>query len=139
MILLLEEYVKMNYSSPEKRVPPLNNPPTEKSADADADVTIKINKPSGNVSDRSEKGVSKGGRERVKPAEALLKCQMCGHLQKLVFRAGKPPEWHRCIWCNELQPTDGYKVVAYGLGLPRVLSPQEVETRRVQREVNPQR
>ena len=76
------------------------------------------------------KGSSKGeGKGRTKPAEAILKCQMCGRMQKVVFAYGKPPEWHRCIWCNELQPTDGYRVIAYGLDLPRVLTPHELKMR----------
>lgn len=100
----------------EKRSSPLNNPLQEKVAVA---ANLKENK-GDSVSKGSERGVSKGGGERVKPAEAILLCQCCRQLQKLVFRVGSPPEWHRCIGCGELQPTDGYKVIAYGLMLPLV-------------------
>lgn len=68
-------------------------------------------------------------KQRVRIAEAILKCQGCGREQKLVFGFRKTPEWHKCIWCGELQPMDGYRVIAYGLGLPRPLAPHEVQAR----------
>jgi len=70
-----------------------------------------------------------GKKGKVKTAEAIVKCQMCGREQKIVFAFGRPPEWHKCIWCGQLQPTDGYRVIAYGLGLPRPLAPFEVQNR----------
>jgi len=110
-----------------KAVSPLNNPPSAVVA-----IVNKINKP-GNDSIRVEKGVTlPRGKRRVQPAEAILKCQMCGRQQKLTFAFGKPPEWHKCIWCGELQPMDGYRVIAYGLGLPRVLAPHEVKAREME-------
>lgn len=113
---------------PEKSVSPLNNPPSQKSVVADAPGKSYL-KPDSDSSDGRGKGVSKGGKERVKHAEAILKCQMCGREQKLTFAASRPPEWHRCTWCGELQPVDGYRVTAYGLELPRVLAPHEVKAR----------
>jgi len=113
---------------PEKRDLPLNNPLSEKAVAVAPDTKLKTTGDNGGIG--REKGVSKGGRERVRPAEAILKCQMCGHHQKMVFTFGKPPNYHRCIWCGELQPTDGYRVTMYGLDLPRVLAPHEVEARR---------
>lgn len=68
-------------------------------------------------------------KQRVKVAEAIVKCQMCGREQKVVFAVGKPREWHKCIWCGQIQPMDGYRVIAYGLGLPRPLAPHEVQDR----------
>ena len=117
---------------PEKRVFPLNNPLSEKAIAINS--SKKFNKP-GNVDDKGERrGVSKGGRERVKPAEAILKCPHCGRHLKVVFGFGKPPEWIRCVWCGELQPADGYQVTAYGRNLPRVLAPHELEARQRERE-----
>lgn len=116
---------------PEKRVLPLNNPLSEKTNNTNAGKTH--NKPVVVDIKGREKGVSKGGRERVRPAEALIKCQMCGRVQKVVFPVGKPPEYHKCIWCNQVQPTDGYRVIMYGLDLPRVLTPHELAAR--QREI----
>ena len=113
---------------PEKRDLPLNNPLSEKANNYhyhDKKVLT-----TGVVVDGREKGVSKGGRERVQPAEAILKCPHCGRCVKIVFAFGKPPEWVRCVWCGELQPADGYRVTMYGLDLPRVLAPHEVEARR---------
>lgn len=118
---------------PTKRVPPLTNPPSEKVV-AVADKSNKIKSINDSDSNGRGKGVSKGGRERVSPVEALVKCLMCGRVQKLVFRHGKAPEWHRCIWCRELYPVDGYKVIAYGLDLPQPLAPHEVDAR--QREID---
>lgn len=112
----------------EKSVPPLSNPPSEKAVAVAPGTKDNFN-PVGDV-DRRARGVSKGGRERVRPVEALLKCLMCGRLQKVVFGYGKPPEWHRCIWCKELQPLDGYRVAGYGLNLPQPEAPHEVEARK---------
>lgn len=113
---------------PEKRILPLNNPPQEKSADYASGNQKKIS--TNGISRREiEKGVSKGGKGRVQHAETIIKCQMCGREQKVVFAFGKPPEWHKCIWCGQLQPMDGYRVIAYGLELPRVLAPHEVKAR----------
>ena len=98
-----------------KRVSPLNNPVSEKANSAYKSQNER------------EKGDSKGGKGRVQPAEAIVRCQMCGRLQKIVFALVSPPERHKCIWCNQLQPMDGYHVLMYGLRLPRVLAPHEVE------------
>lgn len=68
--------------------------------------------------------------------EALLKCQMCGRVQKLVFALGKAPLYHRCAWCRELAPTDGYRVVGYGNPLPLPLYPHELEARKREAELN---
>ena len=117
---------------PEKRVFPLNNPLSDKANNSNTNK--KFNKPGGVIDRGREKGVSKGGKERVRPAEALLKCLMCGRVQKVVFPVGKPPEYHKCTWCNQVQPTDGYKVIAYGLDLPQPLVPHELEARQRERE-----
>ena len=62
-------------------------------------------------------------------AETILRCPHCGRDVKIVYQLGKPPLWTRCNWCHELQPTDGYHVVMYGLGLPNVLSLEQVTNR----------
>ena len=108
-----------------KRVSPLDNPPSEKPENNNYPVV--------DIRSGRGMGVSKGGKGRVRPAEALLKCLMCGHSQKVVFAVGKPPEWHKCIWCNQVQPADGYRVTAYGRGLPQPLAPHEVEARKRER------
>lgn len=102
----------------EKRSFPLNNPLQEKNNNSNPGV-VKVRE--------REKGGSKGGKERARPAEALLKCLMCGRIQKAVFPVGRPPEYHKCIWCNQVQPADGYRVIAYGLGLPQPLAPHELK------------
>ncbi len=66
-------------------------------------------------------------RVRVKPAAAWVECSMCGHSQNIIFAVGNPPERHRCIWCRELQPMDGYRQIAYGWPPVRILSPAEVK------------
>lgn len=72
-----------------------------------------------------DRGVSKGGKGkgRLIAVEAIVHCQMCGHHSKIVFGFLTPPSWHRCPWCSELQPTDGYRVEMYGTDLPRVKTP----------------
>lgn len=110
----------------EKSVSPLNNPSSEKSA------TPNIRKTSSttfnDIEDgRGERKIVKKPLGGVKMAEALLKCPRCGRIHKLIFRFGMPPNWERCTWCNELQPTDGYKVLAYGLGLPQPKTRCEIE------------
>ena len=112
----------------EKRSTPLNNPPQEKRS-----TTTTNNKKISTLEDSSSKGrdrgVSKGGEERVKPAEAIVRCEMCSRKQKIVFAVGRLPQYHKCIGCGEIQPTDGYHVVAYGLGLPHVLSDNEIKSK----------
>lgn len=121
----------------EERSFPLNNPLQERAvADARGNKIITTRN---SVSSGKDRGVSKGGKERAKPIEAILKCQSCSRLQKLVFTFGNPPNYHRCIWCGELQPTDGYRVISYGLGLPTPLAPHEVRARRREVSYNPQR
>jgi hypothetical protein len=120
--------VAMAQFMPEKRSAPLKNPPQEKSVAVAIAPVIKTKAPMSTATG-SEKRGSQGGRERVHPAEAIIKCQMCGREQKVVFAVGRTPEWHKCIWCGELQPMNGYRVIAYGLGLPRVLAPHEVKAR----------
>lgn len=117
---------------PEKRVFPLNNPPSDKAVAVAAGTKYKT---TGNYSNegRGKEVVKKPGG-RATPAEAILKCQMCGRAQKMVFTFGNPPNYHRCIWCGELQPTDGYQVTAYGLGLPQPLAPHELKARQRERE-----
>lgn len=109
----------------------LNNPLKER----DITTTSTVNKDiKSDVVVRS-KGVKEGAetiRGRVKPAEAIVRCEMCGRVQKIVFPVGKPPEWHKCTGCNQIQPADGYHVVAYGLGLPRVLTEAEIKARRAE-------
>ena len=116
----------------EKRSSPLNNPPPEKLSSSSS----KFSKSSYDDDDDKGRGrgVSKGGKGRVKPAEALLKCLMCGRVQKVVFAYGRPPEWHRCIWCGEMQPTDGYRQVGYGLNIPQPLAPHKLKARQLELE-----
>ena len=118
--------------SEKRSFPP--KPPLQEKLSTTSMSSNKINKP--DVVDDMGKGVGvvKGGRERVKPAEAIVRCEMCRRLQKIVFRVGTPPEWHKCIKCGELQPMDGYHVLAYGLGLPRVLSDDEIAARKLSME-----
>ena len=117
----------------EKRIFPLNYPLQEKPLPSSTPGIKNISKPVVDVDGR-DRGVSKGGKERVKPAEAIFRCEMCGRKQKVVFSVGRPPEWHRCIKCNELQPMDGYHVVMYGRGLPRVLTDNEIKARTAELE-----
>lgn len=120
-------FPKRRWCMSTKRSFPLNNPHQEKAISASGN---KFNNPEDRRDTGRGKGVSKGGRERVKPAEAIVKCQMCGREQKIVFLVGEPPEYHKCIWCGQIQPMDGYHVVAYGLVLPWVLAPHELEQRK---------
>lgn len=113
---------------PKKSGFPLNNPLPEKSVPDDAGISFKLITSDGDGK-KKEIGVSKGGRGKGKVAEAIVRCQMCGRQQKIVWNPKFVPEWHRCIWCHELQPMDGYHVVVYGLGLPRVLAPHELKAR----------
>ena len=120
---------------PRESVPPLNNPPSQR----DDLITIpnkdnQVNSSYG--SNGRGRGVSKGGKERVKPAEAILKCSMCGRMNKVVFPVGRPPQYHKCIWCNQVQPADGFRVIMYGLGLPQVLAPHELELRKQASQVD---
>jgi len=119
----------------QKRSSPLNNPSQEKSPVV-AVPGIKNYKPGTTGTTGSGKGVRQGGKPRVMPVEVLLRCQMCGHVQKLVFGYPRVPEWHRCVWCNELQPVAGYKVVGYGLGIPQPLAPFQVARRVQEAEFN---
>ena len=112
----------------EKRTFPLNNPPQEKSIN-NVNRSYKVNNYVVNDGARNNRGDSKGGKERTSLAEAILRCPHCGHNVKIVFPCGKPPEWTRCARCGELQPTDGYHVIMYGLGLPNVLSSEEIRVR----------
>lgn len=119
---------------PEKRGSPLINPLREKTSSPSPKVNKFKHHDDGD--DKGERrGVSKGGRERVKPAEAILKCLHCGRCLKIVFAVGRPPEWVRCTWCGELQPADGYHLVAYGRCLPRVLAPHEVKQQQNNRSI----
>lgn len=114
----------------EKRVPPLKNPPSEKSATVTAFGKSRSLEPISDSNKDDERGLPRG-EKRVRWAEALVSCEMCGWLQKIVFTIGKLPNYHRCINCGELQPTDAYRVFMYGLGLPRPLSPREVKERKL--------
>ncbi len=113
----------------EKSRSPLKNPPSEKNTN-----TISLGtKPGINTGISSVKGDVGGsprGVKRVIPVEAIVRCQMCGQWQKIVFAYGRPPQWHKCIKCNEVQPMDGYRVTMYGSLLPTVLSPTEVANRK---------
>lgn len=111
-----------------KESSPLKNPPSEKSAVINTGNKTKT-RAGVDGRDMSRGGFKGGGEKRVQPAEAILKCPHCGRELKVVFAVGRPPEWVRCTWCGELQPADGYRVIAYGLGLPRVLAPHEVQAR----------
>ena len=113
---------------PEKRGSPLNNPLPRK-AITNTTSSIKTLTTGGVDGDGRKRGVWQGGEERVKAAEAILKCPHCGRECKIVFACGRPPNWVKCTWCGELQPADGYRVIAYGLGLPRPLAPHEVQDR----------
>lgn len=117
----------------EKRRFPLNNPLQEKSSSPSPRVN-KTNTRDDDDDGGERRGVSKGGRERVRAVEAIVQCQMCGRYQKVVFAVGRTPEWHRCIGCHELQPTDGYIVVMYGNYLPRLLTQYQIEVRKAELE-----
>ena len=115
------------------RVPPLKTPLQTKAVAVAPKLNSKDN--DSNRGKGGVKGVLQGGQGRVRVAEALVKCQMCGGLQKVVWGLGKLPLYHRCPWCRELQPTDGYRVVAYGLGLPTPLYRHELEARKRQADL----
>ena len=118
---------------PEKSGFPLRQPPSQKRGGDDVPGNKYIKPPAVYVSE-SKKGDSQGGKGRAAIVEALLKCTGCGRVQKITFATGKYPEYHRCSWCNELYPTDGYRVIAYGIGLPQPLAPHEVKARQVELE-----
>ena len=116
-----------------KRSFPLNNPFQEKAV-ANAALSIKTKTTGYNSGNRGDKGVSKGGKEGNRVVEALVRCEMCGEVNKIVCGYGKTPQWHRCISCGELQPMDGYRVIMYGSRVPTVLSAREVKAHRLIRE-----
>lgn len=109
----------------QKRVSPLNNPPSEKDVAVADSRTKRIIKPF-DSDGKGDVGGFPRGAKRVVPVEAVVRCQMCRQQQKIVFAYGRPPQWHRCIRCGELQPMDGYRVSMYGSGLPTVFSPAEI-------------
>ncbi|OGN97543.1 MAG: hypothetical protein A2Y89_06670 [Chloroflexi bacterium RBG_13_51_18] len=118
---------------PETNRPPLNNPPNILTQDVDV-TGIKKLSPGDHPVPRGVTGKSKKPPGGVTMVEALLKCPRCGRIHKLVFRFGTPPNFERCTWCGELQPTDGYHVVAYGTNLPQPLAPHEVKLRQFELE-----
>lgn len=113
-----------------KRVFPLNNPPSEKAAA----IALSSRTKQPDSGDRGEDRGVQRGKERVHPVEAIVRCEMCGRWQKIVFAYTKPPQWHRCIGCGELQPMDGYGLTMYGIGLPRVLTDNEITAKKRERE-----
>jgi len=113
---------------PGKKVLPLNNP----SPRTAVTVVKTFNTSDDDVSGIKRMGVKEVAKKPsggVKLAEALLKCPRCGRIHKLIFRSGTPPNWERCTWCDELQPTDGFRVIAYGLGLPQPQAKHEIAAR----------
>ena len=113
---------------PEKRVFPLNNPLPQKRVDHQL-INTKL------VVVKGVEGVRQGGEgetemtteemvqeylemcQRVKgevlPVYMLLRCRQCGQEQQITFAYWKPSKWHRCIGCKELQPTQGFAVIAH--------------------------
>ncbi len=83
-----------------------------------------------------KRGVRGGKTEGVKVFCLVIECNGCGEWQNLVyggkgtgyefchpdikelFNSGaeelRPPLWHRCVNCGELQPTIGYQAVDWG-------------------------
>lgn len=118
----------MAQNMPARRVSPLNNPPSGPPVVA---VAPELNKTKTTTTTRviNEGRVREGGKKRVIAVEALIKCQMCGWNQKLVFALDTLPQWHRCVSCGELQPVDGYIMWAFGKGLPIPLTPREIVMR----------
>ena len=114
-----------------KKVSPLNNPSSKKSSSSTSINTLETRR-----SRRwgVEKGVSKGGKEGGHIVEALVRCEMCGEVNKIVFGYGKLSQTHKCIGCTEIQPIDGYRVIMFGSHVPTVLSTREVEARQLIRE-----
>lgn len=89
----------------EKRVLPLNNPISQKSATKAADIST--------VAAKRVEGVRQGGEGELKVIYMLLRCRGCLKEQQIVFAYWKPPKWHRCIGCGDLQPTQGYAMIAH--------------------------
>ncbi len=111
----------------EKRVFPLNNPLSQKSVHhQDKIIPVVVKK---------DEGVRQGGEGKAKmtteemvqeyqkicqrnegvvlPVYMLLRCRQCGKEQQITFACWKPSKWHRCVGCRELQPTQGFAVIAH--------------------------
>ncbi len=89
----------------EKRVHPLNNPLSQKSADKAASIAI--------IMAKGVEGVRQGGEGGIRVIYMLLRCRQCGKEQQIVFQYGKVPKWHRCVGCGDLQPTQGFAMIAH--------------------------
>lgn len=90
---------------PEKRVLPLNNPVSQKRAAKAANLTT--------ATAKGVEGVRQGGEGEIKVIYMLLRCRQCGKEQQIIFRYWKPPKWHRCVGCGDLQPTQGFAMIAH--------------------------
>ena len=111
----------------EKRVLPLNNPLSQKSVANAANISTAVAEGVGGVSKGGEGEAKMTTEEMVQeyqkmcqrnegvvlPVYMLLRCRQCGKEQQLVFRHWKPPKWHRCVGCGDLQPTQGFAVIAH--------------------------
>mgnify|MGYP001570170514 CR=1 FL=1 len=90
----------------EKRVSPLNNPLPQKSAARVANIQTTI-------ATRGVDGVRQGEEGGLIVIYILLRCRQCNKEQQIVFQYWKPPKWHRCVGCGDLQPTQGFAVIAH--------------------------
>ena len=91
---------------------PLKNPPSQKAVRDE--LPRNNNQVLGNISvDRDDRGVRQGGKEGLIVIYMRLRCRQCNEEQCITFAWWKPPKWHRCVGCKELQPTQGYAMIAH--------------------------
>ncbi len=127
-------------------VSPLAKPPFQKEPRLPSGKNI--NHQGNNADGGKGMGVSsRGGRGRVNKLFVALRCMSCGEVQNLIYggqgkgnelfypsleelfseerRSIRPPEWHRCVGCSELQPTIGYRLIDWGS--EPLYSPQQMK------------
>jgi len=111
----------------EKRVFPLNNPLSPKRVTTGDEIYSSVVKGDGGVRQGGEGETKMTTEEMVQeyqemcqrnegvvlPVYMLLRCRQCNKEQLITFAQWKPSKWHRCVGCRELQPTQGFAVIAY--------------------------
>lgn len=92
-------------TAPKERVLPLNNPVSQRKVDHQDEISPVVVK--------RDEGVPQGGEGKMIVIYMLLRCRQCGKEQQITFRYWTPPKWHRCVGCKELQPTQGFALIAH--------------------------